>query len=73
VVENDVIMQLIHMLGDTDVLHDNTIYCSVSQRCQLVAGEELQRHNHPRKLLSMSFRFCELLSVSPMRHINART
>lgn len=42
-VENDVIMAHIYvMLADTDVLHGNIIYCSVSQRCQLVAGEELE-------------------------------
>lgn len=41
-VENDIIIRLIRMLADIDVLHGNTIYCSVSQRCQLVAGEELE-------------------------------
>ena len=41
-VENGVIMQLIRMLADNDVLHSNTIYCSVSQRCQLVADEQLE-------------------------------
>jgi beta-lactam-binding protein with PASTA domain len=35
-------MQLIIMLADNDVFHGNTIYCSVSQGCQLVAGEELE-------------------------------
>jgi len=28
------------MLVDNDVLHGNTMYCSVSQRCQLVTDDE---------------------------------
>jgi hypothetical protein len=35
-------MPLKRMLADIDVLQGNTIYCSVSQRCQLVAGKELE-------------------------------
>lgn len=41
-VENDVIMQLIRMLADNDVLHGHTLYHSLSQRRQFVAGEELE-------------------------------
>jgi uncharacterized protein YqeY len=61
------------MLSDNDVLHGNTILCPVSQRSQLVAGEEseisVSKTYSPTQISLDEF---QILSVYLMRRINAR-
>lgn len=64
-VENYVIMRPIRMLADINVLHGNTIYCSVSQRCKLVAGQEgeisLPKTYAPTQIAVDEFQFLRTL------------